>query len=296
MVSDSCSLCGSEYSAEDNFCRFCGAELTHHVEYKRTQPVDRHLSVGVFLIAFGGLTAVASLVVRLTPTLALGLSCLLIGIMTLYLPEPTERLAERLASDSSIPLMLNLENLLNDLAMNEKGVYVPVSGLGVCPKVFVPLTKTGRSRKPPRNLNDSRRVFITLDEKTREGGLLLEAPGRNLLSELELIMSTDFSKSEIGALRDKLEQGLKILEISRSVMLEKRGDRTFAVETELDTLGELEAKLFKLTPRVADQIGTPVVSAIAAAVSKSTGQYIMLKDLSMNPANRKITTTLEAVE
>lgn len=258
--------------------------------------MDRHLSVGVFLIAFGGLTAVASLVVRLTPTLALGLSCLLIGIMTLYLPEPTERLAERLASDSSIPLMLNLENLLNDLAMNEKGVYVPVSGLGVCPKVFVPLTKTGRSRKPPRNLNDSRRVFITLDEKTREGGLLLEAPGRNLLSELELIMSTDFSKSEIGALRDKLEQGLKILEISRSVMLEKRGDRTFAVETELDTLGELEAKLFKLTPRVADQIGTPVVSAIVAAVSKSTGQYIRLKDLSMNPANRKITMTLEAVE
>ena len=258
-------------------------------------PMDRHMSVGIFLLAFGGITAAVSLLIGVIPTLALGLASLLIGIMTLYLPEPTDRLAERLASDSSVPALLNIENLLDDLSLNEKGIYIPATGLGVCPKVFVPLTQTPLNRRPPLDLNNSRRVFITLDEKTRAGGVLLEAPGRNLLSELELALKLDFSKIEINDLHEKLESGLRLLDISKSVVLDRQSDLTFTFQTELTAFGDLEVKLTKLTPRVFAQVGTPISSTIAAAVSKSTGEYVTFRQVSINPTDRKITATLELV-
>ena len=299
MASDNCWICGSERFPEDNFCRVCGAELSHQMagEQKLRQPsIDSHLSVGIFLVTFGGITAAVSFLIGVTPTLALGLAALLVGIMTLYLPEPVEKLAERLASDSSVPALLNVENLLDDLSLNEKGIYIPAAGLGVCPKVFVPLTQTPLTRRPSRDLNNSRRVFITLDEKTREGGILLEAPGRNLLSELEQSLKLDLSKVDVNNLREKLESGFKLLEISKSVVLERGDDETLTFQTELNALGNLEVKLSKLTPRVAEQIGTPVSSAIAAAVSKSTGEYVVFRQVSINATDKKITATLELVQ
>jgi len=257
--------------------------------------MDRHLSLGIFLLVFGGITTTVSLFIGVTPTLALGLATLLIGIMTLYLPEPTESLAERLASDSSVPALLNIENLLDDLSLNEKGVYIPAAGLEVCPKVFVPLSQTRLSRRPPRDLNNSRRVFITLDEKTREGGILLEAPGRNLLSELELYLRLDFAKVDVNDLHEKLESGLKLLEVSKSIALERQTDQTLTFQTELTAFGNLEVKLSNLTPHVFDQIGGPVSSAIAAAVSKSTGEYVAFRQVSINPTDKKITATIEFV-
>jgi hypothetical protein len=246
-------------------------------------------------LAFGGVTAAISLFIGVTPTLALGLATLLIGVMTLYLPEPTDRLAERLASDSSVPALLNMENLLDDLSIIEKGVYIPATGLGVCPKVFVPLTQTPLSRRPPRDLNNSRRVFITIDEKTRAGGILLEAPGRNLLTELELSLKLDFSKVDINDLHEKLELGFKLLDISKSVVLDTEGDQAVTFQTALTSFGNLEVKLSNLTPRVFDQVGTPVPSAIAAAVSKSMGQYVAFRQISINPNDKKITATLQLV-
>jgi hypothetical protein len=257
--------------------------------------VERHFSVGIFLMAFGGITAAISLYIGVTPMLALGLGSLLIGIMTIYLPEPTHTFVERLAGDSGIPALLNIENLLDDLSLNEKGVYIPTTGLGVCPKVFVPLTQGPLIRKPPLNLNNSRRVFITLNESTQAEGILLEAPGRNLLSELETALKIDFSKVEITELHDKLESGLKLLEISKSIVLAMQGDLTVTFQIQLTTFGDLEVKLSRLTPSLLDLLGTPVPSAIAAAVSKSTRQYVTFSRVSINPTDKKITGALQLV-
>lgn len=251
------------------------------------------MSVGIFLLAFGGITASVSLFIGVTPTVALGLASLLIGIIILYLPEPPGSLAERLARYSTVPALLNIENLLDDLSLNEKGIYLPATGLGVCPKVFVPATLTPLSKRPPLDLNNSRRVFVTLDEKTRAGGVLLEAPGRNLLSELELSLKLDFSKVEINDLHEKLESGLRLLDVSKSVALNRQGELSLTFQTELTAFGNLEVKLHSLTPRVFDQVGTPVSSAIAAAVSKSTGEYVSFGQISINPTDKKITAILQ---
>jgi hypothetical protein len=275
----------------------CGVELAHvqptEPKSKFQSPTNRYVSIGVFLVVFGGVVAGVSLLIGVIPILALGLGSLLIGIMTLYLPEPISDLAGRFASDSSVPALLNIENLMEDLSLNEKGVYIPCSGLGVCPKVFVPLKRTPISKRPPTDLNNSRKVFVTLDEKTQEGGLLLEAPGSQLLAVLERSLKIDFSKVQVSDLRGSLESGLKSLEISRTVKLESQADRTVTFELDLTALSDLEAKLGKLAPRLVNQVGAPVSSAVAAAVCKSTGNYVNFRDISFSPNAKSITATLE---
>jgi hypothetical protein len=255
--------------------------------------IDRRTPVGLFLFVFGGVTAGVSIFIAVTPVLVLGLASMLLGVMTLFLREPVQKSVERLASELGIPALLNIENLLDDLSLNEKGIYIPATGLAVCPKVFVPLTRTHSNRRPPRNLNNSHKVFVILNEKTGEGGLLLEPPGRNLLSELELTAKLDMSKVDISNLGDKLESNFRLHEISKSLSLERRDEQTVAFRTELDLVSNLEIKLASLTPRLADQVGTIVSSAIAAAVSKSTDRYVTFRNCSISPADRTISAVLE---
>jgi hypothetical protein len=254
---------------------------------------DRRTPVGLFLLVFGGVTSGVSILIAVTPVLVLGLASTLLGVMTLFLREPVQKSVERLASELGIPALLNIENLLDDLSLNEKGVYIPTTGLAVCPKVFVPLTRTHSNRRPPRNLNNSHKVFVILNEKTGEGGLLLEPPGRNLLSDLELTAKLDMSKVDISNLGDKLESNFKLHEISKSLALERRDEQTVTFQTELNSVSNLEMKLASLAPRVADQVGTIVSSAIAAAVSKSTNSYVAFRNVSISPADKTITAVLE---
>ena len=86
-----------------------------------------------------------------------------------------------------------------------------------------------------------------------------------------------------------------MLDISKSVVLDREGDQTVAFQAELTAFGNLEVKLSNLTPRVFDQVGAPVSSAIAAAVSKSTGEYVAFRQISINPNDKKITATLQLV-
>jgi hypothetical protein len=107
------------------------------------------LSIGIFMTVLGALVGFVSYMMGVVPILAFGLGVFLLGILVLYLPERTVSLAATLATDSSLPSLLNIENLLEDLDLNEKGIYIPASGLGVCPRVFVPLEETEATRQPP---------------------------------------------------------------------------------------------------------------------------------------------------
>ena len=155
-MQDKCWVCGSDILAEDNFCRSCGVGLTRSEVDHTTSPkfwnADRQISIGIFLSALGAVIGILSYFMGIVPMLAFGLACFLLGIMALYLPERSSGIAGRLALDLSLPSLLNIEKLLEDLDLDERGIYIPASGLGVCPKVFVPMAETPATRQPPVGL------------------------------------------------------------------------------------------------------------------------------------------------
>ena len=295
MSQSKCLTCGADVLAKDNFCRNCGAEIIWlgartetHQTFARA---DRRVPLGTFLAFFGGIVGFLSYLMGIVPMLAFGLAALLVGIMILYLPE-SESLLGSVATDSIISLLLNLENLLADLDLDETGIYIPASGLGVPPKVFVPLALTPATKSPPLGLGQSHGVFVTVGKNPEDRGVLLDAPGAWIVTALERSLHVDFARAPFEDLKVDLDFGFKALGIGRVVSLERR-DATVEVEVELRGLADLETKLRDLTPRLSTYVGTPAASAVAASLAKATGRYVMMKSAVFDLPNRRINITIE---
>jgi hypothetical protein len=289
-------MCGSEYFSEDNFCRICGVELIRsEIGYKagsRLEHSDRQVSIGIFLTAMGALVGFLSYLMGIVPMLAFGLASILLGILVVYLPERRESIAGRLATNSSLPSLFNVENLLEDLDLDEKGVYIPASGLGVCPRVFVPLAETQATKHPPVDLVSSRRIFVKVGKNPEDRGILLHAPGSEILAALERSLRLDLAKASFDDLAADLNSGFKALGIGRVTNFEHQ-DTAVMIQIELTGLVDLEAKLRNLAPRLVAQVGTPVASAVAAAVSKAAAKYVTFKSTVLDLPGKKISINLK---
>ena len=296
LVQDNCWVCRADVLPEDNFCRICGVKLVLSDNKGRSGRdsinSERRVPVGIFLIVFGVVVAVLSYLMTIIPILALGLASFLIGILMLFLPESRGAIADRLATDSSLPALLNTEKLLEDLDLDERGIYIPAAGLGVCPKVFVPLAHTLLTMRPPPGLVHSRRIFASIGKNPEDRGLLLEAPGCQILTALERSLNVDLSNSGFDNLKERLNIGFKAIGIAKSTTLEDEGDYV-KLELRLMTLLDLEVKLRNLAPRLVAQVGTPVASAAAAAVSKAMVKYVSFRHAVLDTNEGKITLSLK---
>ncbi len=254
-------------------------------------PASQRGPVGAFMVTFGGIVGAASYLMGIVPILALGLASLLMGIMILYLPDSAESGSGGVAVDSSLPSLLNIEKLLEDLELDERGIYIPTSRLGVCPRVFVPLAETEATNTPPLSLNNSRRIFVTVGKKPEDRGILLDAPGSQTLASVERSLHTDLAQVELAELAKYLEMGLKALGIAKAVRIDLR-DSTVSVYISLTHLTGLETKLRNQAPRLVSQVGTPLASTVAAAVSKSSQKYVIFKNSTIEPFEEKFEVRL----
>jgi hypothetical protein len=153
--------------------------------------------------------------------------------------------------------------------------------------VFVPLIVTPATKKPPVGLSSSRRIFVTVGKNPEDRGILLDAPGSQILSALERSLRIDLAKVQLDSLEHDLNSGFEALGIAKVVRLERENDSAH-VEMALTGLVELEAKLRNLAPRLTAQVGTPVASAVAGALSKATGKYVTVKTAVLDQPNRKL--------
>jgi hypothetical protein len=296
LVQDRCWVCGSDILADDKFCRKCGVQLTRaeigRPGARRLGNADRQISIGIFLTVVGAVIGFLSYLMGIVPMLAFGLASFLIGILVLYLPERRGTIAANLATESSLPSLLNIENLLEDLDLDERGIYIPASGLGVCPRVFVPLADTEATRQPPVGLVSSRRIFVTVGKNPEDRGVLLDAPGSQILVALEQALRTDLSKTKLDELGAAFNSGFRALGFARAASFE-HDDAVVKIQIELTELIDLETRLRNVAPRLVAQVGTPVTSAVAAAVSKAAGKYVTFKSAILDLPNKKISVNLK---
>jgi hypothetical protein len=249
----------------------------------------------VFLLVAGGVVGAFSYLSGIVPLLALGLGILLLGVMVLFLPESASFRADRLASLSSFPSIMNDEALIEDLDVTANGIYIPVSGFGAVPKVYVPMLDSDAAPYPPTRLANSNRLFVVVGMNLRDRGILLNAPGAEILIAIENALQLDLSTLDPGILAARLEAGLDMLGISKSTSLQIAGD-TVTVEMNLLAFTELEEKVRSHARRVAAQVGTPLTSAIASVVCKVRKKYVRLSGSSLQGSKLRIRLTVLGVE
>jgi len=247
------------------------------------------------MLVAGGVVGVFSYLSGIVPLLALGLGVFLLGVMVLFLPESTSFRADRLASLSSFPSIMNDEALIEDLDVTTHGIYIPVTGFGAVPKVYVPMLDSDTGPYPPTRLASSNRLFVVVGMNPRDRGILMNAPGGEILTAIENCLQLDLATLDPDHLAARLEAGLDMLAISKHTSLQVAGDMV-TVDMDLVAFLELEEKLRGRAPRVVDQVGTPLASAIAAAVCKCRKKYVRLTGSSLEGSRLRVRLTVLGVE
>lgn len=236
--------------------------------------------LGIFLFVVGIAVTVVAYLEGIVPIVALGLGALLLGVMSLFLPESVSFRAGRLATLSSLPSLMDLDALIRDLDIGPRGIYIPVQGFGAVPKVLLPLTDSPFALPP--GLARTSRVFVILGKNPHDRGILLTPPGAEIVSALENCLQLDLATIKLDELETRLGFGLETLGISKRAVTVQLGERVVTVEVDSTSLVDLEERLRVMAPRLVTQIGSPLVSAIAAVVSKASGKYVRIDNSTMD--------------
>jgi len=147
---------------------------------------------------------------------------------------------------------------------------------------------------PRPRLSRSRRVFVTLGTGLYDRGILLYAPGGEILQAVESCLQLDLGSIKLDDLAGRLGFGLEMLGIAKREVLLRMEESTVKFELNLLQLVDLEERLRSEAPRLVEQIGSPLTSAVAAAVAKVTGKFVRV--LSSALFGSKLAGSLEILE
>jgi hypothetical protein len=180
------------------------------------------------------------------------------------------------------------------LDIESRGIYVPVSGFGTVPKILLPIKESNPPLLPPTKLTRSRRIFLTLGRNQNERGILLNPPGGEIVRALENFLQVDLSTMKLDEFATRIGFGFETLNISTRTVDVQVDGTAVRVSVQAIFTANLEERLRSEAPRLVAQIGSPVTSAIAAAISKVTGKHVRINDSNFDGS--RLNVALEVLE
>jgi len=257
------------------------AENTRHQKNQNLARKYEFRITGAVLLAIGAaITLLAYPSYNLSPIanvlMMVGIGALFVGAVTMFLN--TERfISQKVAEDLNVSSVVVVDDLLRDLRVKNKGVYLPSATTGTNVKVFIPL-KREYEIPSQAHLAGDRAFLIDLANPAQEGVLLTplgyhlfryttedlkvgwkDAPAETDASEPQ----HEREEAHEPPLADKLREVLvKGLEIADKVSISEN-EGTLSVRLHnTPYLGTCHA-MAEEAPQVCEQIGCPLCSLIA---------------------------------
>jgi hypothetical protein len=232
--------------------------------------------LGASLVAFGMVTAVASIFVGALNLGGLGLASFLIGLLLVYLNSGPS-FAPELVEASVLSSLGNIERVLRELGPDTKAVYLKMRDRLDVPMVFVPLEE---NPGPPSELKiaDKDRFLIMDPDDPHKTGLLFEAPGGSLLTLMEKESGVNFIDLAQEDFLDPLRLGmLESLEVATDMKasITPEGVKFRIKDGDLRRLSQSVAKS---APNVASRLGCPICSAAICATVKAVKSDMILEE------------------
>lgn len=174
-----------------------------------------------------------------------------------------------------------IEKLLDAGGYKGRGIYLPAEGSLGYVGVFVPKEEALLRLPDPHSLK-SGRFFIE-----NPAGVYLRAPGLNVLELFERLLNLHFRASELHYALSTLSKVFTELEISLGFDYFVEGDY---VRVKLDDLigRGFCAGVEQQFPGICERVGCPFCSAIACAISESTGRPVLIESISISPSGRSV--------
>ena len=222
------------------------------------------LSAGVITLAFS--INFTSLILAF-----IGLGLVFWGAILFYV-RPEKYVKESLFVKTTLPSLANLEQMLTELGYHGKGVYLP-------PKYL----KDFESSKIYLSAKDSMKLpsleqIRDQEDKTflKNSDALITPPGMELSRLFEKILGTSFMKVDLQYLEKNMPKLLiEDLEIAQKVEIKTENSRVH-VRMENSIFKNFWKQAIKL-PNLWCSLGDPLVSAIACALTKTTGKPVIIE-------------------
>ena len=235
----------------------------------------RQRVLGVSLVAFGVLIAVASAVVGAASLSGLGLASFLIGLLLVYL-HSRPSFGPELVEASLLSSLANVERILRELGPSTKAIYLKTIDRLDVPMVFLPLEE---NPAPPAGLKlsgEDRLIVIDSDD-THKAGLLLEAPGASLLALMEKELDLSFIDLGNDDFLDAIRSGMvESLEVAADVKGAFTQDGvSFRIRD--GPLRNMSRSIARLVPNVASRLGCPICSVAICAAVKAIKRDLILE-------------------
>ena len=235
----------------------------------------RQRVLGVSLVAFGVLIAVASAVVGAASLSGLGLASFLIGLLLVYL-HSRPSFGPELVEASLLSSLANLERILRELGPRTKAIYLKTIDRLDVPMVFLPLED---NPAPPSGLDlsgEDRLLVIDSDDSHRTG-LLLEAPGASLLALMEKELDLNFidlgNEDFLNAIRSGMVEALEVAADVKGAFTQD--GVSFRIRD--GPLRNMSRSIARLVPSVASRLGCPICSVAICAAVKSIKRDLILE-------------------
>jgi hypothetical protein len=234
----------------------------------------RQRVLGVSLVAFGVLIAVASVVVGAASLSGLGLASFLIGLLLVYL-HSRPSFAPELVEASLLSSLGNVERILRELGPTTKAIYLKTIDRLDVPMVFLPLEE---NPAPPSGLNlsgEDRLLVIDSDDSHRTG-LLLEAPGASLLALMEKELDLNFidlgNDDFLNAVRSGMVESLEVAADVKGAFTQDGVSLRIR-----DGPLNMSRSIAGLAPSVASRLGCPICSVAICAAVKAIKRDLILE-------------------
>ncbi|RLG39903.1 MAG: hypothetical protein DRO05_07660 [Thermoproteota archaeon] len=174
-------------------------------------------------------------------------------------------------TNSSLSL---LSRLMGPGGYRGKGFYIPLEEDIVA---FIPKEET-LLYLPKESVGG--RTFLRNPE-----GIVLSAPGGELLKTIENLTGESFDESELHYSLSLISSAFTELEISRSFEFLVEGERVFVRMEDVIGRGFCKEMSFNF-PEICERIGCPFCSAIACAISKSLKKPVIIDSVDLSPDGR----------
>jgi hypothetical protein len=219
----------------------------------------------------------------------IGLALTFWGAILLYI-TPSKHVPLQLLNAVATSTLVNIENLLEESKLYEKGIYLSPKHLADYESslIFIPATK---DQKIPKAEQTSNKKLYCKDPT----GVLLTPPGLALSKLIEKEYGQSFTKTDLITLKEKLPKLLiEDLEIAEQVTVKSQNNTiTLSIKNTVFTQISAEAKNLQ---RVQNSIGNVLSSALACIFAKSAGKPVSIENEELTENGQSLQIKLHMIE
>ena len=219
-------------------------------------------AVGIIFIGLSIYNSIASFAI-------IGTSLFFWCSILLYI-RPSRQIPITYLTASTTASMSNIERVLTQFQVTEKGIYLPPKNLGDIESSLIFIPKT-----PKQSLPHSNEIQTLLFRGDNAEGLFFTPPGFALIKFFEQSIETSFLRTDLYYLQLKIPEILvEKLEIAENVEVKQHKNNIV-----IEVIGNIFQEVCQETqkfPKAHNAIGCILSSSFACILAKSTGKPIKI--------------------